>query len=535
MIATHFVALFAGTFASEDLTTIAAGLLIREGQVDWSVGILACFLGIFVSDLGLWLIGRVLGRGLLEQPWLRRFLPVQRLAQFEQWFANRGKATLVAARFIPGSRTPLYLAAGVLRTSFLNFALCTFLAALIWTPIFIAAVALLGDSFVQPLTKVTGQGWLSLLLAVALFFVVARTVITCCSAAGRARLGAKIARVWRWEFWPTWLFYLPMLPWLLYLSVRYRGFMTWTAANPAIPQGGVVGESKLDILSQLPKRWVIPSLRISSGGAQARRVEFRREFAARAWSFPLILKPDAAQRGAGVKLAQDFVDVDKYLADHPADVLMQPYHSGPFEAGIFYYRLPDESTGHIFSITDKHFPVLIGDGRATLEQLIWRHPRFRMQAKTFLARYADANDRVLAAGERLALTVAGNHCQGTMFCDGAHLLTPALERRVDEIAQHFTGFFIGRFDVRYRSVDAFKAGEDLAIVELNGATSESTNIYDPSWSLLTAYRTLFRQWALLYRIGYVNRLRGAAAASTISVLRLVFAYYRQRRVNPLAD
>ncbi len=46
-------ALFAGTFASEDLTSIAAGLLIREGQVDWFVGILACFLGIFVSDLGL--------------------------------------------------------------------------------------------------------------------------------------------------------------------------------------------------------------------------------------------------------------------------------------------------------------------------------------------------------------------------------------------------------------------------------------------------------------------------------------------------
>src|SRR5262249_14674789 len=86
---TQMGALFAGTFASEDVTSIAAGLLIREGQVDWFVGILACFLGIFVSDLGLWLLGRVLGRGLLERPWLRRFLPVQRLTQFEQWFASR--------------------------------------------------------------------------------------------------------------------------------------------------------------------------------------------------------------------------------------------------------------------------------------------------------------------------------------------------------------------------------------------------------------------------------------------------------------
>jgi hypothetical protein len=44
-------------------------------------------------------------------------------------------------------------------------------------------------------------------------------------------------------------------------------------------------------------------------------------------------------------------------------------------------------------------------------------------------------------------------------------------------------------------------GDDFAIVELNGASSESTNIYDPSRSLFQAYRTLFRQWALVFRIG----------------------------------
>jgi hypothetical protein len=374
-----------------------------------------------------------------------------------------------------------------------------------------------------------------LLLAVVLFYILARTVVTCCSAAGRARLGAKIARLWHWEFWPMWLFYLPLLPWLLYLSVRYRGAMTWTAANPSIPHGGVVGESKFDILSKLPSQWAIPSFRIASGEGKVRFEEFRRELVSRDWSFPLILKPDAAQRGAGVKLVRDFVDGEKYLSNQPSGVLVQPYHGGPFEAGIFYYRLPDEPAGHIFSITDKHFPVLIGNGHATIEELLWRHPRHRMQAKTFLARFADEKDRVLAAGEQLPLTVAGNHCQGTMFCDGAHLITPQLEQRIDEIARHFDGFLIGRFDVRYGSVEAFTAGNDLAIVELNGATSESTNIYDPSWSLLRAYRTLSRQWELLYRIGYSNRQRGVQSISTWAFLRLVFAYYRQLRVNPVAD
>jgi hypothetical protein len=43
------------------------------------------------------------------------------------------------------------------------------------------------------------------------------------------------------------------------------------------------------------------------------------------------------------------------------------------------------------------------------------------------------------------------------------------------------------------AVGRFEARDDLAIVELNGATAESTNIYDPSRSLLAAYRTLFAQ------------------------------------------
>jgi hypothetical protein len=84
-------------------------------------------------------------------------------------------------------------------------------------------------------------------------------------------------------------------------------------------------------------------------------------------------------------------------------------------------------------------------------------------------------------------------------------------------------------------VEDFKAGRDLAVVELNGATSESTNIYDPSWSLLRAYRTLFRQWELLYRVGDANRRRGHEPASVRGLLRCVFDYYRGRRIDPLAD
>lgn len=201
----------------------------------------------------------------------------------------------------------------------------------------------------------------------------------------------------------------------------------------------------------------------------------------------------------------------------------------------FFYRFPGELAGRILSITDKHFPYIAGDGCSTLEELIWAHPRYRMQAGTFLARHAHDRDRVLAAGETLRLVVAGNHCQGTLFRDGAHLLTPELEQAVNAIIRPFDGFCFGRFDVRYSDVEAFKAGRDLAVVELNGVVSESTNLYDPSWPLVRAYRTLYHQWHLLFQIGDANRRRGIQPTGVAALARSVFAYYRGRHIDLLAD
>ncbi len=116
-----------------------------------------------------------------------------------------------------------------------------------------------------------------------------------------------------------------------------------------------------------------------------------------------------------------------------------------------------------------------------------------------------------------------------------HLLTRELEQRVDEIVQSYPGFFVGRFDARYSDVDAFKAGNDLAIVELNGVTSESTDIYDPDGSLLRAYRTLLRQWSLIFAIGAANRAQGSPVSSTSRLLSLVQAHLTAPAPCALSD
>ena len=166
---------------------------------------------------------------------------------------------------------------------------------------------------------------------------------------------------------------------------------------------------------------------------------------------------------------------------------------------------------------------------ATLEELILAHPRYRLQPATLFERWQASLDRVPADGETLVLAVAGNHAQGCIFRDGAHLITPELEERVDQIAKAFDGFYFGRFDVRYSDPEAFRRGEDFGIVELNGATSESTNIYEPDASGWFGYRTRYRQWSLMFQIGYACRNLGYPAVSPWRLIPMIREFEKNQK------
>ncbi|MBI1369825.1 MAG: hypothetical protein GC162_14365 [Planctomycetes bacterium] len=524
-VALAVTALAVATFVSEDLTCITAGLMIARGDVPAGAAIAGCLAGIYLGDLGLY----ALGRG--GSSWLfRRSRTTGRvtMASVRHRLDSNLPAALFTARFAPGLRLPTYVAAGLGRISARRFAGWTLLAAAIWTPLLVLAAAFGGTATMAALERWLGGGWLLAPCLAALVVLTWRLINAMRTTDGRARMMARVSKLWRWEFWPAWVFYAPLGPWFAWLWLRYGGPTTLTAANPAIRDGGFVGESKCEILSLLPADSV-PAWQLIAPGAAAERVkELRTWMSERSIAWPIILKPDTGQRGAGVRKVASPDEAVAYLAVHTRPIVAQAFHPGPLEAGVFYYRLPNESHGHIYSITDKIFAAIEGDGTSTLESLIRHHPRYRMQAATFLSRLGEAAATVPTAGERIALAMAGNHCQGTMFRDGADLITPDLERAIDRIARSVDGFYIGRFDVRYTDRAAFMAGRDLTIIELNGVTSESTNVYDPSRSLIWAYRTLGKQWALAYRIGALNRQRGGRVTSFIELVRTTWSFYRNR-------
>lgn len=341
---------------------------------------------------------------------------------------------------------------------------------------------------------------------------------------------------WRaWEFWPTWAAYTPLVPWIAWLALRHGGPGTVAAANPGFADGGLVGESKFDILSMLPSEWTVPSVRVDVGPLEARVRAVAAFVELPEVAFPLVLKPDVGQRGAGVRKVQTLEEAAAYLQTAEFALVVQPWHPGPLEAGIFYVRHPSDPRGRIFSITDKIFPRIVGDGVRTVESLIEANPRLARQAAVFRRRHAASLTRVLAPGEIYALGEVGNHCQGTLFRDGRQLWTPALEARIDAIAGQVPGFFIGRFDVRYANRDDFTAGEGFRILELNGVTAEPTDVYDPERTILSSYRALFEQWRLVFTIGAENRRRGHQGTTWRRLFELGVQHLRDDRRFPVSS
>lgn len=120
------------TLVYEDGATLLAATLSASGRLNPWFGLLTTFVGIWIGDLGLYVLGSALGQRLAWSRSIQKYLTPASLARAERWFAKHGSFALVMSRAIPGSRLPLYTAAGALRLSFSVFAKTTAMCSALW-------------------------------------------------------------------------------------------------------------------------------------------------------------------------------------------------------------------------------------------------------------------------------------------------------------------------------------------------------------------------------------------------------------------
>src|SRR5215472_1123033 len=525
------VAIVIGAFVSEDGATIMAAALAASSVLDVRLAFLSAFAGIWIGDLGVYALARWTSPAIRRRRW------------FRPWFAKtasvessrdrgKGRWRLALSRFLPGTRLPAYIAAGLEQMPVAAFAMVTATSAMAWVALLFFSIRL------APSRAATAGHQPALLTLGGLVLFALLSIWRRWNQRIRQRISRSFQRIVKWEFWPTWLFYSPVALFCAYLGIRYRGFSLPTIANVNQKNGGIVGESKIEILQTLIETSpdITSDAHLIPPGLLAERIDrFLNICERNEIRFPLVLKPDTAQRGAGFNKIQSLGEAERYLAQVSGPVVLQRYIEGPKEAGVFYYRFPNERKGNIFGITRKQFPVVTGDGMCTLRELILADSRARFIARTYLKRFGADGERVLAVGQRVRLVEAGNHCQGCIFLDGSDLLTEELRTRFDQISQRLPGFYIGRYDIRYSSDDELRQGKGFKIIELNGAASEATDIYDSANSLVSAYKSLYRQWQLVYQIGAANRTRGHRPAALLAVLTDWKDFSRRAMEYPIAD
>jgi membrane protein DedA with SNARE-associated domain len=532
-----FLLLFAATFLSEDAALFSAGALAANGKIGLLTAMMACFAGIFVGDLLLYVAGRIFSLTFLRFALVRRILSEESISRAAEWFEEKGAKAVFLSRFTPGLRLPVYFAAGILRANFGTFALRLAIAAAVWTPPVVGFAWYFG-------AKAAGENLFSLALFVVAAVFATRFFLRLTSWKNRRLLIGRLKRRRHWEFWKPQIFYVPILFRIICLMLKHRSLTVFTAANPAIEAGGFVGESKREIYNGLAKseaahEHLLRFAFLSRELEAAAKIELALNFIKRSdLSFPVALKPDQGERGAGVFLVKTEAELRRRIETSKVDLIVQEFAAGD-EFGVFYYRLPSEARGRIFAVTEKRFPFVTGDGAATLETLILRDERAVCLAKRYFERNRETLTHVPAAGEKVSLVDIGTHSRGAIFLDGAWVKTAALENKIDAVARGYEGFYFGRFDLRTGSIENFQLGRDFKIIELNGVTSEATNIYDPKNSLFAAYKILFEQWRIAFQIGAENRQKGFRPVTSIELMRLIlnncFEFKRNREIRKTAD
>ena len=123
-----------GLHLSEDLILIPAGWLsANDPRFFWELAA-AAYAGIVLGDLGWFLLCRTFGTRLLQSKFFKRMFHPRRLLEVKYQIDQRGVLVLIAARFIPGTRTPVITMCGVLHMATWKFILVEAVCVLITAP-----------------------------------------------------------------------------------------------------------------------------------------------------------------------------------------------------------------------------------------------------------------------------------------------------------------------------------------------------------------------------------------------------------------
>ncbi|MCD8204237.1 MAG: alpha/beta fold hydrolase, partial [Coprobacillus sp.] len=507
------VIIFACTFVAEDPTCLATGLLVAQGLVDFFPATLACLLGIFIGDLSLYMIGRCLGRPILRKPPLKWFVSEQQIDEMSERFSKnpRGLAIIVSSRFIPGSRVPTFIAAGIMKLNWHKLFILFFVAAALWTPPLILIAEKVGAGVIEQFKEWHHAAAWIVIGAIVALYLATHYIFPAFTWRGRRRHVMTRRQITRHEFWPHFILCIPVAAQYLWLSLRYRSFTLFTLASTGLGKlGGFPGGSKLEPYRNF--------LRNSDVGVRTVFVPAEKDLGIR-WentlkilkqekiSFPCVLKPEIGDGGIGVCIVRSAEHLKSWLEANHDDAIAQEYVEGN-EYEVVWSRLPGAKEGRIQSVIQKDFVSVKGDGERKLEELIWADDVAVSNGKLFSKLNFHYNLKVLGAGEIFRLAPIGTRIKGARYISRPELRAGTLSKAIDELADACGNVHYVCLDVRVAGDEELSNGRGMRITSVKGTGATSSAIFDGYVRMGRAYARIYKQLQFCFAVGAKLRKRG---------------------------
>jgi hypothetical protein len=351
-------------------------------------------------------------------------------------------------------------------------------------------------------------------------------------------LKSSFVKTINWEYWPSYLYYLPLFPFFLKKTLAAKSLVYFSATNPGMFFSGNGSESKYQTLMMLPDEYTPKSIFIKKNEDLSNVIL---ECKTQKITFPCILKPDIGFRGYMVKKIENEQMIKNYLGTFPFDAILQEFIDYKNEIGVFYHRMPNAQKGKITSITIKKYLKVLGDGESTLEKLILKDTRAALYFNLLKNIQFDNLQKIYPKGEEILLTEIGNHSKGTQFLNGSHLISDQLTALMDKISLETEGWYYGRMDIKYDNFEDLLNGRSFKIIEANGIISEPTHIYDalhPEAGYITAIKTIKKHWLIIDEIAKFNAKKNGAKLPTVQEyvnnLKFLHNYSKElKRINQI--
>lgn len=313
--------------------------------------------------------------------------------------------------------------------------------------------------------------------------------------------------------WYNWFFkrqrlYISVFPYVMKLGIKSRSFAFFLAVNPGVKNSGFVNSSKFSILKQIPTEYLPSQEFIEFGESKTKILERIRNNPG--LGFPLIVKPDIGERGAGVRKVISEEELIQAIEEMNQNLIIQEFIDKKYEMCILYYRIPGEANGTITSIGMKEFLTVQGDGISTIDELVRSDKKLSdlINLEKYFMEHPESIGRIVRKNTVFKLTYVASRREGILFRNYNYLHSKEMDMFFDMLTSEINEFYYGRYDIKIDDFASLESGSGLKIIEINGVNGQPIHAYDHSCFTANQRTQIMKyHWDIIYKISKINKKR----------------------------